>query len=86
MYLSSWVILQFWFAFLVTVALGMPSGKQDVPPDQVAVKDVAPVPQDQQILSMVDLEVRNRIFHCHLQLLSSDIKWKRSSFFFPAEK
>lgn len=58
----------------------MPSGKEVVPPPQVAVKDVAPVPQDQQIQSMVDL-VRSRIFDCHLQLLSSDIKWKRYFFF-----
>lgn len=55
----------------------MPSGKQVLPP----VKDVAPGPQDQPIQSMWDLEVRSRIFHCHPQLLSSDIKWKRFFFF-----
>lgn len=57
--------------------------EEDGPPAQVTVEDVTPVPEDQQSQGMVVLELRSRIFHC--QLLSSDIKSGKDTFFPSAE-
>lgn len=62
-YLSSWVIL---FGSLITVALGMPPGKDNVPGPMVEDGPAAQVPVEdadqQKSRSMAGLEARSKIF------------------------
>lgn len=72
----------------------MPPGKENVPgpmvedgpPAQVAVEDVAPMPEDQEdSQGMRDVEARGRIFNCQLQIQSSDLKSGKDIFFSSTE-